>query len=152
MTRMPKSVEPRECSIADALDLVGERWTLLAVRELSHGVRRFDQIIRNTGASRDILAARLRKLETAGAVRREQYSDRPPRYEYHLTPAGQELGDVLLTLMKWGDRHLNAGDPPLTLQHACGETLEPEVVCAHCGQPARRGLHAPAGRGARKRD
>ncbi len=150
MNRMPKSVQPRECSIADALDLVGERWTLLAVRELTHGVRRFDQIVANTGASRDILTTRLRKLEAAGAVSRRQYSDHPPRFEYHLTPAGQELGDVLLTLMKWGDRHLNPDDPPMVLQHSCGQTLEPEVVCAHCGGPARRGLHSPKGRGVRK--
>lgn len=148
MKRMSKSIQPRECSIADALDLVGERWTLLAVRELSHGVRRFDQIVRNTGASRDILTARLRKLEAAGAVRREQYNEHPPRYEYHLTPAGQELGDVLLALMKWGDRHLNSDDPPLKWQHSCGETLEPELICAHCGEPARKGVHSPTGRGA----
>jgi DNA-binding HxlR family transcriptional regulator len=100
------------------------------------------------GASRDILTARLRKLEAAGAVRREQYNEHPPRYEYHLTPAGQELGDVLLTLMKWGDRHLNSDDPPLKWQHSCGETLEPKLICAHCGEPARKGVHSPTGRGA----
>ncbi|NUK71237.1 helix-turn-helix transcriptional regulator [Streptomyces lunaelactis] len=144
---MSKSIQPRECSIADALDLVGERWTLLAVRELTHGVRRFDRIVRNTVASRDILTARLRKLEAAGAVRREQYNEHPPRYEYHLTPAGGELGDVLLTLMKWGDRHLNPEDPPVRWQHSCGETLYPVVVCAHCGETAREGAHSPTGRG-----
>ncbi|QKW06580.1 helix-turn-helix transcriptional regulator [Streptomyces sp. NA04227] len=139
---------PRECSIADALDLVGERWTLLVVRELSHGVRRFDQIVRNTGTSRDILTVRLRKLEAVGAVRRELYSTRPPRYEYHLTPAGAELCDVLITLMQWGDKHLNPEDPPLRWQHSCGNTLEPEVVCRHCGEKAREGAHSPSGRGA----
>ncbi|MFF3324652.1 winged helix-turn-helix transcriptional regulator [Streptomyces sp. NPDC002889] len=144
---MPKPVAPRECSIADALDVVGERWTLLAVRELIHGVRRFDGIVRNTGASRDILAARLRKLEAAGVVRRERYNDHPPRYEYHLTPAGRELGDVLLALMSWGDRHLNPDDPPVRWQHTCGHTLEPVLVCANCGGPARAGAHSPTGRG-----
>ncbi|NUL06174.1 helix-turn-helix transcriptional regulator [Streptomyces lunaelactis] len=144
---MSTSTQPRECSIADALGLVGERWTLQAVRELTHGVRRFDRIVRNTGASRDILTARLRKLEAAGAVRREQYNVHPPRYEYHLTPAGGELGDVLLTLMKWGDRHLNPEDPPVRWQHSCGETLDPVVVCAHCGEAARKGAHSPTGRG-----
>ncbi|WP_240136612.1 winged helix-turn-helix transcriptional regulator [Streptomyces sp. MUM 178J] len=144
----PKPVAPRVCSIADALDLVGERWTLLAVRELSHGVRRFDRIVRNTGASRDILTARLRKLEAAGVVRRELYHERPPRYEYRLTAAGQELGDVLLTLMTWGDRYLNPGDPPLVWQHSCGRALDPVVVCVHCGESARAGAHSPSGRGA----
>ncbi|MCP9943737.1 helix-turn-helix transcriptional regulator [Streptomyces somaliensis] len=144
---MPKSTAPRECSIADTLELVGERWTLLAVREIMHGVRRFDQIVRNTGASRDILTTRLRKLESSGVVRREKYSDRPVRYEYHLTPAGRELGDVLLTLMRWGDRHLHAGDPPVLWRHTCGEVLVPVVVCRACGGSVRDSAHSPTGRG-----
>lgn len=142
-----KAARPRECSIAGTLDLVGERWSLLAIREISHGVRRFDRIVRNTGASRDILTARLRKLESAGIVRRELYSDHPARFEYHLTPAGLELCDVLLTLMRWGDRHLNSADPPVRWQHSCGETLAPLVVCRHCGGEARVGAHSPTGRG-----
>ncbi|MEW2621366.1 helix-turn-helix domain-containing protein [Streptomyces sp. NPDC048106] len=138
---------PRECSITDTLNLVGERWTLLVVRELSHGVRRFEGIARNTGAPRDILTTRLRRLEATGIVRREPYSAHPPRYEYHLTEAGEELGDVLLTLMAWGDRHLNAEDPPMRFQHACGHGFTAAVVCAHCGQQAREQLHSPTGRG-----
>ncbi|WP_067800913.1 winged helix-turn-helix transcriptional regulator [Actinomadura formosensis] len=145
---MEKSAAPRECSVADALQIVGERWTLLVVRELLYGVRRFDGIVRNTGAARDILTTRLRKLEDAGLVRRELYSTRPARYEYHLTPQGRELSDVLAVLMKWGDRHLNPGDPPVRWVHTCGEDLDPIVVCAHCGRPAREGGH-PTGRGAR---
>ncbi|MDQ0845618.1 helix-turn-helix domain-containing protein [Streptomyces sp. V1I6] len=144
---MAKSTAPRACSIADALELVGERWSLLAVREILHGVRRFDEIVRNTGASRDILTTRLRKLESCGVVRREQYSERPPRFEYHLTPAGTEVGDVLLTLMRWGDRHLNADDPPVRWLHSCGKVLEPVVVCNHCGEPARNNVHTATGRG-----
>ncbi|ACY95881.1 winged helix-turn-helix transcriptional regulator [Thermomonospora curvata] len=146
---MPKDVSPRPCSIADTLELVGERWSLLAIREIFHGVRRFDGIVRNTGASRDILTARLRKLEAAGILRRERYSDHPPRFEYHLTPAGRDLGDVLLTLMKWGDRYLNPDDPPVRWQHSCGNVLDPVVTCAHCGRPARQGAHSPTGRGVR---
>ncbi|WP_131741449.1 winged helix-turn-helix transcriptional regulator [Actinomadura roseirufa] len=145
---MPKDAEPRECSIADTLDLVGERWSLLAIREMSYGIRRFDQIVRNTGASRDILTARLRKLESNGVIRRVRYSDRPVRHEYHLTPAGAELCDVLLVLMDWGDRHLHAGDPPVRWQHSCGERVSPAVVCRHCGGEARVGAHSPTGRGA----
>lgn len=144
---MAKGVAPRECSVADALQVVGERWTLLIIRELLYGVRRFDGIVRNTGAARDILTTRLRKLEDADIVRREPYSEHPPRYEYHLTAKGRELSDVLAVLMKWGDRHLNPADPPVRWIHACGEKLDPVVVCAHCGRPADEGAH-PEGRGA----
>ncbi|MCP9953699.1 MULTISPECIES: winged helix-turn-helix transcriptional regulator [Actinomadura] len=146
---MPKDADPRECSIADTLDLVGERWSLLAIRELSYGVRRFDQIVYNTGASRDILTSRLRKLEANGIIRRERYSDHPARYEYHLTPAGVELCDVLLVLMAWGDRHLHPDDPPVQWQHSCGEPVNPLVICRYCGNEARQGAHSPTGRGAR---
>lgn len=142
---MSKSVAPRKCSVADTLDLVGDRWSLLVVRELSHGVHRFDRIVRNTGASRDILTARLRRLEAVGIIGRRLYNEHPPRYEYRLTSAGWELCDVLLTLMRWGDRHLNPDDPPLRYQHSCGEVLDPVVVCAHCGGPAVRGAHSPSG-------
>ncbi|MEU8250121.1 helix-turn-helix domain-containing protein [Nonomuraea sp. NPDC048916] len=144
----PKEVQPRECSIADTLDLVGERWSLLIIREISHGVRRFDGMVRNTGASRDILTVRLRKLESAGITRRKRYSDHPVRFEYHLTPAGAELTDVLITLMKWGDRHLHPDAPPVRWKHSCGEPLDPVVVCRHCGGEARAGAHSPTGRGA----
>ncbi|MBA9007497.1 MULTISPECIES: winged helix-turn-helix transcriptional regulator [Thermomonospora] len=144
---MPKDARPRPCSIADALEVVGERWTLLVIRELFHGVRRFDRIARNTGASRDILTARLRKLEAAGIITRRPYSEHPPRHEYHLTAAGRELGDVLLMLGRWGDRHLNPDDPPVRWHHSCGELLDPVVVCACCGGPAREGAHTPVGRG-----
>lgn len=78
----------RTCSIANALDVVGERWTLVALREIMLGNRRFDEIVRNTGASRDILATRLRKLVDAGVLEKRQYEQRPPRYEYLLTESG----------------------------------------------------------------
>jgi len=148
LIHMPKDADPRECSVADALQVVGERWTLLVIRELIYGVRRFDGIARNTGASRDILTVRLRKLEAAGLIRRELYSEHPARHEYHLTAAGRELSDVLAVLMKWGDRHLNPEDPPVRWIHTCGERLDPVLVCGHCGRPASEGGH-PEGRGAR---
>ncbi|MFG1710534.1 winged helix-turn-helix transcriptional regulator [Nonomuraea sp. M3C6] len=128
---------PRECSIANALAVVGERWSLLAMREILLGVRRFDQIARNTGASRDILTTRLRKLEEVGLLSREQYEPHPPRYEYVLTDAGRALNTVLLTLMAWGDRYVTDGDPPTVWGHRCGAVLEPVMVCAHCLQPVR---------------
>src|SRR6266704_4693139 len=85
----------RPCSVAAALSLVGEKWALLAVREIAFGNKRFDAIARNTGAPRDRLAARLRALEAGGVLARRQYSEHPPRYEYELTEAGQELRGVL---------------------------------------------------------
>jgi DNA-binding HxlR family transcriptional regulator len=92
------------CSVADALEVVGDRWALLAVRELGFGVTRFNDILRNTGAPRASLAARLRELEAAGLVRRERYSQHPPRDEYLLTEAGQALGPVVRSLREWGER------------------------------------------------
>lgn len=131
---------PRECSIARTLDVVGEKWSLLALREVFLGERRFGQIVANTGAPRDILASRLRKLTDAGILERVQYSERPPRFEYHLTQAGQDLHPVLLALMHFGDRHLAAGHPPPTVwRHTCGHTLTPQVTCGNCGEPVAPG-------------
>lgn len=97
---------PRVCSIADALGIVGERWTLLVLRELSFfGVHRFNDIQTNTGAPRETLALRLRKLEEAGLVERRRYSEHPPRDEYVLTPAGQAMGPVLRELRAWGETY-----------------------------------------------
>lgn len=129
--------QPRPCSVARTLELVGEKWALLAVREVFLGNRRFDEMTRRTGAPRDTLAARLRTLTGAGILERRQYSEHPARYEYHLTEAGRELYPVILTLMRWGDEHL-AGDggPPLVLQHSCGSALVARVVCEACGEPA----------------
>jgi len=97
---------PRACSIADALEVVGERWSLLVLRELGFGVHRFRDIQINTGAPRETLALRLRKLEQAGVIERRRYCDHPPRDEYVLTGAGQELLPVLGTLREWGERHV----------------------------------------------
>ncbi|HWE92266.1 MAG TPA: helix-turn-helix domain-containing protein [Pseudonocardiaceae bacterium] len=128
---------PRDCSIANALSVIGERWSLLALREIFFGVRRFDQIARNTGASRDILAARLRKLVDAGLLEKRQYEEHPPRHEYVLTESGRALHTVLITLMDWGDRYVTEGEPPTVWGHDCGAVLHPATVCAHCGKPIR---------------
>jgi DNA-binding HxlR family transcriptional regulator len=86
------------------LKLIGEKWALLALREIALGQRRFDDIAFNTGAPRDILAARLRSLEAAGVVRRQLYQERPARHEYHLAEAGEQLFAVLHAIRAWGDR------------------------------------------------
>ncbi|MCK9893323.1 helix-turn-helix domain-containing protein [Frankia sp. AgB32] len=125
----------RECSIANALAVIGERWSLLVLREVLLGERRFDQIARNTGASRDILAARLRALVDHGVLTREQYEQRPPRHEYVPTEAGRALAPVLLALMEWGDRYVTEGPGPTRWVHDCGAELHPELACAHCHTP-----------------
>ena len=101
------------------MNLIGEKWALLAIREISFGNRRFDQIVRNTGAPRDRLAARLRTLEAAGVIARHQYSDHPPRYEYELTPSGEDLRIVLTVLRNWGDKWV-VDEPPTSFTHSCG--------------------------------
>ncbi|MGP4015967.1 winged helix-turn-helix transcriptional regulator [Saccharopolyspora sp. 5N708] len=133
------SAKGRACSIANALGVVGERWSLLVLREVMLGVRRFDQIARNTGASRDILTARLRKLVEAGVLEKRQYEQRPPRCEYLPTEAGRALQPILLGLMAWGDRYVTTGPPPTIWEHSCGAELHPEIVCAHCGEPLGQG-------------
>ncbi|ABW14839.1 transcriptional regulator, HxlR family [Parafrankia sp. EAN1pec] len=129
----------RECSIANALAVVGERWSLLALREVLLGARRFDQIVENTGASRDILATRLRSLVAAGVLEKRQYSEHPPRHEYVATESGRALNAVLLGLMDWGDRYVTPGPPPTVWAHSCGAELRPRCVCASCGEQVRLG-------------
>jgi DNA-binding HxlR family transcriptional regulator len=94
----------RVCSIADALELVGERWSFLVVREVGLGVRRFNDIQRNTGSPREMLTARLRRLEEAGILTRSRYREHPPRYDYELTEAGRALIPILRDLRSWGER------------------------------------------------
>ncbi|MFF7276448.1 winged helix-turn-helix transcriptional regulator [Streptomyces griseorubiginosus] len=95
---------PRVCSIANALGVLGDRYSLLILREIRLGVRRFSDIRSNTGAPRDTLTNRLRDLENAGVIERRQYSERPPRDEYFLTAAGNAIGPVLGALREWGDQ------------------------------------------------
>ena len=128
---------PRACPIAASLGVLGERWTLLAIRELNYGVHRFEEIVRNTGATRDLLAVRLRKLERAGVIEKRQYSEHPPRFEYHLTAAGEELRPVLLSLAQWGQKW--ADDSPADkFVHECGYELDAVYICTHCREPVTR--------------
>jgi DNA-binding HxlR family transcriptional regulator len=128
--------------MAAALQILGERWSFLALREMAYGVHRFDQIAGYTGASRDILADRLRKLEAAGVVERRQYSEHPPRFEYHLTASGKELRPIMLSLRQWGSRWVV--EPGVEwkdsqIVHTCGHPLEVDHVCHHCGEVVGRG-------------
>ena len=132
MCALPEDA-PRPCSIAAALTFLGEKWALLVVRELALGVHRFDEIQRNTGAPRDILASRLRRLEAAGVLERRQYQEHPPRFGYHLTKAGGELRPILLSLAQWGDRWASP-ERVTTWVHTCGEEAEVVHTCRACGE------------------
>jgi DNA-binding HxlR family transcriptional regulator len=135
LTQAPPAVRP--CTIAAALDLIGEKWSLLALRELGYGVNRFTRIAAFTGAPRDILADRLRKLERSGLVERRLYSEHPPRYEYHLTQAGRELFPVTISLLTWGDKWA-VDAPAVVFRHTCGRQVVIELECRHCGEPVTR--------------
>jgi len=134
-----RMTQPRECSVARTLEIVGEKWALLAVREVFLGNRRFDEMVRRTGAPRDTLAARLKTLVAGGILERRQYSEHPARYEYRLTGAGRELYPVIMTLLNWGDRHLAGADgPPRIFEHTCGHRFVPQLVCEACGESVDR--------------
>ncbi|SDU83052.1 winged helix-turn-helix transcriptional regulator [Jiangella alkaliphila] len=128
-----------ECSIANALAVVGERWSFLVLREVLLGRVRFDEIVANTGGSRDILAARLRTLVDAGVLEKRLYDEHPRRFEYLPTESGRALRPILLSLMEWGDRYVTQGPPPTVWEHSCGAELHVATVCAACGAPVGGG-------------
>lgn len=135
----PRNLSEMECSIARALDVVGERWSLLILRDAFYGVRRFDDFQRDLGVARNILTDRLAKLVREEVLERIQYEQRPPRFEYKLTQKGRELLPVLLTMMHWGDRWSSDDSPPVTLTHTtCGHDTHGVLTCAHCGEELRR--------------
>ncbi len=138
------------CSLARALEVLGERWTLLIVRDALLGVTRFDDLLRGLGVARNILTDRLRRLVDAGVLERVEYQQRPPRSEYRLTPVGRELGVAVVALMHWGDRHLAGpeGPPRLTRHHECGGPVDVRLVCRDCGEAiGDRGLEVVPGPG-----
>ena len=123
------------CSIAGALESIGERWTLLIIRDAFLGVRRFDDFQRSLGIARNILTARLATLVEQGILERSRYQERPERFEYRLTEKGVDLWPTLVSLLQWGDRHVHPGDPPVVITHrGCGGTLTEHRTCASCGQ------------------
>jgi DNA-binding HxlR family transcriptional regulator len=129
------------CSIARTLEVAGEPWSPLIIRDVWVGVRRFDDIQRDLGISRKVLAERLKWLVGQGVLEPREYSLRPPRHEYLLTQKGLELCDVLMAITGWGDRW-TAGEagPPVRLRHrACGEITHAELRCAECGEILRAG-------------
>ena len=125
------------CSIARTLDVIGEPWSPLILRDIYVGINRFEQIQQDLGISRKVLTERLKWLVESGVLERHGYSERPPRHEYRLTAKGMELCDLLLVMVRWGDRWLagEAGPPVLYRHHACGQISHVEPHCSVCDQP-----------------
>jgi DNA-binding HxlR family transcriptional regulator len=130
---LPSTYDQQNCSIARALELVGERWTMLILRDAFLGVRRFDDFQARLEISRTVLAGRLSDLTHAGLLHREPYQERPPRYDYLPTERALELWPTLVGLGQWGARHACPGGPPREFIHQqCGHTLSATVRCPHC--------------------
>lgn len=122
--------------MARTLEVVGERWTMLVLREAFRGIRRFEEMQRNLGVARNVLADRLQTLVGAAILERKRYQDRPERFEYRLTEKGLDLYPALIALMSWGDKHMapEAG-PPVVLEHKkCGHETSPVLSCSECGE------------------
>lgn len=128
------------CSIAQSLEIIGEWWTPLILREAFFGVTRFDEFQTRLGIARNILSARLDTLVDAGVLERVVYDEARGRSDYRLTEMGRDLWRVLTMLRQWGDRWLlGAGDEPVSLVHtACGSATVAELACSECGEPLRR--------------
>ena len=144
--------EDQVCSIAGALEVVGERWSLLIVRDILLGLRRFDELQSNLGVARNVLQTRLSRLQEQGVIERRLYQERPQRYEYRLTEKGLDLWPTIVALMQWGDRYAVADGPPTVIEHrGCGGAIDDHRICQRCGEKlsvrdtvARMGPGAPA--------
>jgi DNA-binding HxlR family transcriptional regulator len=130
-----------DCSIARTLEVIGDRWTMLILRDAFRGVRRFDDLQRDLGIARNILTDRLQKLVDRGVLSKNPYQSRPVRYEYRLTPKGRDLSPALVALMRWGDKWLaEDGRPPLVLTHKrCGEPVDQSFICWTCDETVTPG-------------
>ena len=124
------------CSVARSLSVVGDRWTLLVLRNAFLGMRRFEDFQRDLGTTRHRLADRLRKLVSNGILERVRYQERPARFEYRLTEKGRDLYPIMVSLTRWGDRWMAGKDgAPVELVHkACGKTTMPSLACPECGE------------------
>ena len=124
-----------DCSVAQCLEVVGEWWSMLIIRDTFMGVTRFEDFQGRLGISRNILRDRLNSLVDSGVLVRVPYSEHPPRYDYRLTQKGRDLWPVLTTMRQWGDTYAAPSGPPIELVHtSCGRTMHVELVCGECGE------------------
>lgn len=148
-----------DCSVAKALEVIGERWSLLIVRSVMHGNRRFGEMQESLGIARNVLSARLQRLVDEEILERRAYQESPPRYEYFLTQKGLDLWPALIALLNWGDRYSPSPEGPrrLIVHKQCGGTVSERGICESCGklltardakQVPGPGTKAPAGEAA----
>jgi DNA-binding HxlR family transcriptional regulator len=131
---LPRTYDNQNCSIARTLELVGERWTMLVLREAFLGRRRFEEYAERLGMARNVLSARLAHLVDEGVLEKVRYQDRPERFEYRLTAKGRDLWPVLSALRDYGDRHYAPDGPPVLVTHrGCGGELDDRRICRRCG-------------------
>lgn len=145
------SFDQMACSLAQTLEAVGDWWAPLIVRDVSIGINRFDDLVRDLGISRNLLTERLGHMIEVGILTKHCYQARPERFEYRLTEAGLDLIPIMYALMDWGDkwRPTEAG-PPMMTRHTCGEYVRPQICCDHCGIPlVAQDITAVAGPGGR---
>jgi DNA-binding HxlR family transcriptional regulator len=135
---LPHTYDSQVCSAARTLEVVGERWTLLIVRDALLGIRRFEDFQRSLGIARNVLTDRLNRLVEEGVLERRAYSE--ARHEYRLTDSGRDLWPVVHALVTWGDRHHAPDGPPRRFEHRdCGGEVTDRRTCARCG--AELALH-----------
>ena len=148
---LDREYDNQVCSIARSLEVVGERWSLLIIRNIGLGLNRFEPLRENLGITRSVLTTRLNTLIEYGILEKRQYSEKPPRYEYHLTSKGRDLSPVLLQLMWWGDEYYPepGGPPTIAVHRTCGGDLDHHMICQKCGEsvePDRVYMKAGPGR------
>lgn len=145
-----EELDQQPCSLARTLAVIGDKWTLLVLRDCFLGVRRFDEFEKRLGITRHLLAGRLKKLVEHGVLAKVAYQQRPLREEYRLTPKGLDLHPTILTLVSWGDRHMadERGAPVAHVHKGCGQIMKPVVVCSECAEPVTaRDVRVQAGTG-----
>ena len=132
-----EELDQQPCSLARTLSVVGDRWTLLVLRNCFLGVRRFETFEQRLGITRHILTDRLKKLVHHGVLYKAPYQQKPVRQEYRLTDKGLDLHPVILALVRWGDTHMadERGAPVVHVHKGCGEVMYPVTVCSACGEP-----------------
>jgi DNA-binding HxlR family transcriptional regulator len=132
---LPRTYDGQNCSVAKSLELLGERWTLLVIREAFLGTRRFEAFAERLDIARNVLTARLARLVEEDVLEKVRDQDRPARYEYRLTEKGLDLWPTIVALLQFGDRYYAPDGPPVILRHkGCGGDVDPHRICSACGK------------------
>ena len=151
---LPSTYTGQNCSIAKSLELLGERWTLLVIREAFLGTRRFEGFLERLDIARNVLSARLARLVEEDVLSKVRYQERPDRYEYRLTEKGLDLWPIIVSLLQFGDRYYAPDGPPVVLRHRdCGGEVDSHRICSACGArlTARDAIAEPGFAGTRDR-